>query len=384
VSGIEIKNIPRIPREISRDPGEKSWKIIDIFTRDIKLFDRNFSDRRKEKFYSELAILITAGIDIKSAFEIIVDQLDKQVDKTLIGSLKDKVISGITLSTAMESTGMFSAYEFYSIRIGEESGRLTEVLKDLASFFSGKIQQKRQFMNALSYPTVVVITAMGAVYFMMRFVVPMFADVFRKFDTDLPALTKIVLNTSHFVAAYGFYFFICIALLILLIYQNRGKTKVKKWGTAIILKIPFIGQLVRKLYLSRLCHSLFLLTSSKIPLLDALDLVEKMVSFYPITISLKQVREQIMTGNSLNGSLSPFKIYDKRFIAMIKIGEEANQLDAIFDKLSMNYSDDVKYQTGLVVSMLEPLMIIFLGLFVAIILVSMYLPLFRLSSGIGL
>lgn len=354
-----------------------------FFSKDIKLFSKGFNDRKKEKFYSELSILINAGIDLKSAFEIIIDQIDQINDKKLIELVKQKVLAGDSLSNAMEASGKFSPYEFYSIRIGEESGKLTNVLKDLGLYFAGKIQQKRLFLNALSYPIVVLLTAFGAVFFMMKFVVPMFADVFKKFDTDLPALTKMVLGASNVIGAYGFHFIFIVTGFIILVYVNRDKDFVKRTGSAVILKIPFLGELIRKLYLSRLCHSLFLLTSSKIPLLEALELVQKMVAFYPISNSLEHVRNMILQGHSLNESLASYSIYDKRFIALIKVGEEANQLDMIFEKLSNNYSDDVKYQTGLVTSILEPVMIIFLGIFVAVILVAMYLPLFKLSSGIG-
>ncbi|HMT27643.1 MAG TPA: type II secretion system F family protein, partial [Bacteroidia bacterium] len=147
-----------------------SSNISDLFSKDIKLFSKGFNDRKKEKFYSELSILINAGIDLKSAFEIIIDQIEQVNDKKLIELVKQKVLAGDSLSNAMEATGKFSPYEFYSIRIGEESGKLTNVLKDLGLYFAGKIQQKRLFLNALSYPIVVLLTAFGAVFFMMKFV----------------------------------------------------------------------------------------------------------------------------------------------------------------------------------------------------------------------
>lgn len=383
MSSFEFKPIKPTGTQPAGSTAKQESTISTIFNKEIKLFSNGFNDRKKEKLYSELAILINAGIDLKSAFEIIIDQIDQLNDKQLIESVKKKVLSGDSLSAAMEATGKFSPYEFYSIRIGEESGKLTNVLKDLGTFFGGKIQQKRLFLNALSYPIVVLLTAFGAVFFMMKFVVPMFADVFKKFDTDLPALTKFVLKASQIIGDYGIIFILAIITAIVTIYVNRNNEVVKRVGSSLILKIPFVGELIRKLYLSRLCHSLFLLTSSKIPLLEALELVQKMVAFYPISHSLEQVRNKIMHGHSLNESLTAYPIYDKRFIALIKVGEEANQLDMIFEKLSNNYSDDVKYQTGLVTSILEPVMIIFLGIFVAVILVSMYLPLFKLSSGIG-
>ena len=180
---------------------------LDFLNKDIKLFNSGLSDKKKERFYSEMTILFTAGVDVKTALELIEEEQTKNSDKELFGKIREMVIEGRSISSAIEQTGKFSAYEYYSLQIGEESGKLSEVLKDLAGFFAGKIKQKRQIVNALSYPSVILLTAFGAIFFMMRFVVPMFADIFKRFKGDLPAITKLVIRISGWFADYSAHLF---------------------------------------------------------------------------------------------------------------------------------------------------------------------------------
>ncbi|MBA3971407.1 MAG: type II secretion system F family protein, partial [Bacteroidetes bacterium] len=152
----KIKNNPASVPSVNSDKGA-----FDFLNKDIKYLSAGFSDKKKERFYSELCILFAAGVDIRSALELIEEEQQKDKDRLLFSSIKESIIAGEGLSSAVESTGMFTPYEYYSIQIGEESGRLTEVLHELSSFFSKKIHQKRQITSALSYPVVVFFASFG-------------------------------------------------------------------------------------------------------------------------------------------------------------------------------------------------------------------------------
>lgn len=358
--------------------------LLSFFNRDFKILGNSFSDKKKERFYSELNILFTAGIDIKTALELIEEEQSNVADKQILKNITEAVIAGGSLSQAIHETGFFSDYEYFSIQIGEESGSLPEVLKELSVFYSKKIKQKRQIVNALSYPSIVLVTALGAVYFMLSFVVPMFSDVFKRFKGELPYLTKLIIHISGMFSKYALYFFVFLILSISLIYVQRKKEWFRKLTSSIVLKLPVIGPIVTKIYLARFCHSMNLLISAKTPLINALDLVKKMVGFYPLEYSINVIREEILKGESLFNSLSKFKIYNRRMISLIKVGEEVNQLDVIFAKLAKQYTDDVEHQTSTLGSLIEPIMIIFLGVLVAVILLAMYLPLFQLSTAVGI
>jgi type IV pilus assembly protein PilC len=179
------------------------------------------------------------------------------------------------------------------------------------------------------------------------------------------------------------YFYLIVlffATIFIFVYTQRQKIWFRDYSVRIILKIPLIGEIIRKIYLARFCHSMALLIGSKIPILRAIGLVKQMIGFYPIEISLAKIETDIVQGVALNKSLSEFNIYPRRMISLVKVGEEVNQLESFFGKIAKQYTEDVEHQTGLISSMLEPVMIIFLGVIVGVILIAMYLPLFQLST----
>jgi type IV pilus assembly protein PilC len=380
---INIANItPKKNRENSSKKSDKP-DYFDFLNKDIKIFSSAFSDKKKERFYSELCILFSAGVDIRSALELIEEEQTKEKDKLMFSKIKESVTSGASLSCAIQSTGLFSAYEFYSLQIGEESGRLPQVLQDLSMFFAKKIKQKRQLTSALSYPAVVFVSAFGAIFFMMKFVVPMFADVFKRFKGELPYFTKLIIKLSDGFSNYSMYLILFCLVLFVFMYTQRKMLWFRKLVSSIILHTPIMNKLISKIYLARFCQSMNLLISAKTPLITAIDLVKKMVGFYPIEVSLQIVQDDILKGVPLNQSMSKFKIYNKRMISLIKVAEEVNQLDSMFEKLAKQYSDEVEHQTSILGSLIEPVMIIFLGLLVTIILIAMYLPLFQMSTTVG-
>jgi type IV pilus assembly protein PilC len=382
MSNIDLNKLEQKTKKVDTAKS-KEGGAFDFLNKDIKFFDSGFNDKKKERFYSELCILFNSGVDIRSALELIEEEQLKEKDKIIFSKIKEAIVAGASLSKAVEQTGMFTAYEFYSIQIGEESGRLTEVLQELSIFFSKKIQQKRQLTSALSYPAVVFFASFGAIFFMMKFVVPMFADVFKRFKGELPYFTKLIIKLSDAFSNYSFYLLLGLTILIVFLYNQRKAVWFRRTSANILLHTPIMKNMISKIYLARFCQSMNLLISAKTPLVTAIDLVKKMVGFYPIEISLDEIQDDVMKGESLHVSLSKFKIYNKRMISLIKVAEEVNQLDTMFSKLAKQYTDEVEHQTSILGSLIEPVMIIFLGALVAIILVAMYLPLFQMSSTVG-
>ena len=380
---LDLNKIEQSKKNVVAPVKKNEKNTFDFLNKDIKIFGSRFTDKKKERFYSELTILFAAGVDIRSALELIEEEQTKEADKQLFAQIKELIISGSSLSKAIEQTGLFTSYEFYSIQIGEESGRLTEVLTELSSFFSKKIHQKRQITSALSYPAVVFFASFGAIFFMMKFVVPMFSDVFKRFKGEMPYITRVIIHISDIFSHYSLFILLGFATVFILLYSQRKAIWFRKYGAAFILRTPVMKELIRKIYLARFCQSMNLLISAKTPLVTAIGLVKKMVGFYPIEISLETIQDDIMKGQSLHQSLAKFKIYNKRMISLIKVAEEVNQLDTMFSKLAKQYSDEVDYQTSILGSLIEPIMIIFLGVLVAVILVAMYLPLFQMGSSVG-
>jgi type IV pilus assembly protein PilC len=380
MAGIDFNKITK-PGKSAK--AESSGNFFDFLNKDIKLFGTAFNDKKKERFYSELHILFSAGVDIRSALELIEEEQSKEKDRQLFTSVKEDVIAGKSLSKALQETGLFTMYEYYSLQIGEESGRLTEILAELSTFFNKKIQQKRQLTSALSYPMVVLVASFGAIFFMMRFVVPMFSDVFKRFKGELPAFTKLIIRVSDIMGGYALYFFLIVAVIGIFMYTQRQAIWFRNYGAKLILKTPVMKDMIGKIYLARFCQSMNLLISARTPLITAIDLVRKMVGFYPIESSLELVQQDVLKGTPLHISLAKFSIYNRRMISLLKVAEEVNQLDTMFARLSKQYTDEVEHQTSILGSLIEPLMIIFLGVLVAVILVAMYLPLFQMGSKVG-
>lgn len=369
--------------KIIRADEKKSSGIGQLLDREISFRRGGWNDRKKERFYSELHVLLQAGVDIRTAFEMLESEAEKKEEKELYKQLLGSIVKGSTLPGAIAATGKFSDYEFYCMRIGEESGRMNEVLQDLAGYYAKKIKQVRKVKSALSYPAVVIAVATGAVWFMLRFVVPMFSDMLTRFHTELPSITRWIIGLSGWLGTYGPWLLLSFAATIGAMYSQRKQNWYRRSASKLVLRLPYAGRIVQKIYLERFCHAMHLLLASRTPLVNALALVQKMTGFYPIEKSLETIGLEITRGKSLHESLAAFPVYNRRMISLIRVAEEVNQLDLMFGKLSQQYTEEIEHETSVLGSMIEPLMIVFLGLMVAVILIAMYLPMFRLSTAFG-
>ena len=366
-------------KNTSKKSGTDS-SIFELLNTDIKFGDGQLTDKKKVAFYSEMSTLIKSGIDIKTALDLVSESFEKETDKVLFRNIKSQVIEGQSLSETLEKTNKFSPYEYYSIRIGEETGRSAEILQELFLYFKRKITQKRKITSAITYPIIVLCTSFGAIFFMIKFVVPMFGDVFTRFGGKLPYLTQLIINISE---GFDRYFYTGIILLILMVvfyFSQRHTAQFKKQVALLTLKVPVVGSIVQKVYLARFANTMRLLVGTDTPLLQSLTLVKQMISFYPIASSLQQAESDIMHGKSLSASLGQHGFYPSKFIQLIRIAEEVNQLEHFFEQLSNQYTEEVEYQTNAIGSLLEPLIIIVLGLVVGVILIAMYLPMFQMSN----
>jgi len=211
----------------------------------------------------------------------------------------------------------------------------------------------------------------------------MFTEVFKRFNGDLPSITKAIIGFSDFFNQYFFHLLVVLGAIIGLIYYFRKTTWFRKYSSFLLLKLPLVGKLSSKVYSARFCHSMALLVTAKVPMLRAIDLVEKMIGFYPFEKAMVKIKDGIMRGDFLYESLLQFSFFDTRLTSLVKVAEEVNKLDTVFSELSNQYSDEIEYRVSIMSSILEPLLIVFVGLLVGVILIAMYLPMFQLSTGIG-
>lgn len=339
-----------------------------------------FSDKKKEEFYREFSTLIKSGIDFNQALQILAEQQKSIFLKSIYKKINNDVVKGKTLHEAIKSHKYFTPYEYYSIKIGEETRSLTIILDQLEKFFTRKISMKRQIISVLAYPVFVILITFGVLYFMLNFVVPMFASLFQQFGKDLPKITMFVVKISkHFNLIIGL-FFILIVSIFLINKSLKNNDSYQSALSKITLNIPFFGGLIKKIYLARFCQSLSLLLSAKTPLITALDLTEKMISFYPLKKAVKEAKIDVLKGGSLANSLKKHSIFTPKIISLTVIGEQINELDQMYDSLSNQYNNDIDHSTKLIGTIMEPVMIILIGGIVGFIMIAMYSPIFDMSK----
>ena len=343
-------------------------------------FSKKLSDKKKEIFYRELGMLLKSGVDFKKALEILSNQSTNKFEKEIIIQIKDKVISGRSIYESMRETNQFSAYEYYSIQIGEETRKLEEVLGELQKYFNRKIQMKRQIISVLTYPTIVMLVTILVLYFMLNKVVPMFSGVFKQFGSELPKSTQIIIKISNHSGTIFAVVFAFIIGLVIMHALLKEKDFYRAFTTNMILKIPYFGNLIRKIYISRFCQAMNLLITSKTTLINSLSLTAKMIGFYPIEVAIQEIKDDITRGASLNESLKKHSVFENKMVSMVEVAEQVNQLETMFERLTEQYNEEISHQTKMIGVILEPMIIIVIGVIVGVIMVSMYAPMFDLSK----
>lgn len=361
----------------NKKPVQKENK--SFFSKELS-FGNKFSDKEKMEFYKELSVLLRSGVDFRKALEILKQQQKKTKHKELIATITQQVVQGKSLFEALRDTDKFSAYEYFSIKIGEETRQLGEVLIELHQYFDRKVKMRRQLLSVFTYPAFVLILTFGVLYFMMKYVVPMFASVFKQFGKELPGLTKKIIYISENFSSFSWVFILLILSLIGVHFSFRNHLFYRKTVSNFLLKMPFFGKLIRKIYITRFCQSLSLLLSAKTPLVNSLDLIQKMISFYPIEYSLDSVKKEVTRGVLFSTALAKHRIYDFKLISLITVAEQINELDTMFERLAKQYDEELQHQTKMIGVIMEPLIIVIIGIVVGTVLIAMYSPMFDLSK----
>lgn len=374
----QLDNIQKNEKTIPKKEGIES-----LLKKEINLFGSSFSNKVKEDFYTEMSVLLKAGVNLKEGLELIAGSHKKKQNREVINSISESLISGQSISNAIKLQKQFTDYEFYSLKIGEETGTLDRVMEQLGEFFAKKNEQRRNLVSALTYPVIILTTAVLVVVFMLQFVVPMFQDIFKQQNVELPAITEFIVDLSEIMKNYGWLFLVLIVALFLSRTFLNKKPWFKKFKDSMVLRIPYIGDFVKTVYLSQFTQAVSLLTGSKVPVVNSIQLVKQMISFYPLQKALETVEQDILKGASLSQSLKQHKLFDDKMIALVKVAEETNQTEFIFDRLNKQYSTQVQQQSKMLSTIMEPMIILFVGILVGVILVAMYLPMFKLSSVIG-
>lgn len=351
-----------------------------IFNRELTLF-KGIKNVDKELFYRELAVLLSSGLDLKSSFEILIDQYQKRKKlKNTLETISLNTIKGKSVRESFELTGDFSEFELINLRIGEETKNLEAVLNNLAAYFQSKIELKRQLISLLTYPVIILVITIAVLYFMLNMVVPMFSKIFLQFGAELPFLTRKILHISENMNVYLYGVLSFSAIVIIanrLISKNPTLLMVRERLT---FKLPVFGALLKAIALNRFSKSMSLLLKSKVQLPEALRLCSDIMEKQIFREALTDINKQLLRGKTLSEAMSTHTVFDKKLITMLSVAEKSNALDEMFENISKQLDKDVTFKAKLIGTVLEPMIIIIIGIIVGTIMISMYAPMFDLSK----
>jgi type IV pilus assembly protein PilC len=331
-------------------------------------------------FTRQFSVMIDAGLPLVQCLEILASQQENKTFQKVLSGTRGSVEGGSTLSAAMKQyPKVFDPLYTNMVEAGETGGILDTILQRLSTYIEKNVKLQRAVKSALVYPIGVLTIAAGVIILLLWKVVPVFATLFAGLGVDLPLPTRIVIGLSHFVGSiYGFLIFVAVAGFVVGLKVWHGTAQGRLAIDTVILKLPILGILMRKIAVARFTRTLGTLISSGVPILEGLDITAKTSGNAVIEKALTQVRKSLEEGKSLTEPLRESEVFPGMVTQMIAVGEQTGAMDAMLQKIADFYEEEVDAAVKDLLTALEPIMIVFLGLVVGGVVISMYLPLFSL------
>jgi type IV pilus assembly protein PilC len=337
-------------------------------------------------FTRQLSTLQDAGLPILRSLQILEQQQRPGLLKAILGGVADEVEGGGTLSDAMAKyPKAFDKLYVNMINAGEAGGVLDLILARLADFMEKAAKLMKKVIGAMIYPAVVISIAVGVVSMIMIFVIPKFVGIFKDFHTELPGVTKLLLAMSHwFAAQYGWVYIIIAPILFVAIVKLVQLSEGGKFAVdAIKLKVPILGGILAKTAVARFTRTLGTLISAGVPILDAINITKETCGNEVFRRALSKVHDAIREGESFADPLRATKVVDAIVVNMVDVGEETGDLDKMLIKVADNYDSDVDVLVGSLISILEPVMVVVLGIIVGFIVIALFMPMISLIETVS-
>ena len=331
-------------------------------------------------FTRQFSVMIDAGLPLVQCLEILASQQENKFFQKILTGTRGQVEGGATLSAAMRSSPkVFDALYVNMVEAGETGGILDTILQRLSGYIEKNVKLQRAVKSALVYPVGVLTVAGGVITLLLWKVVPIFATLFAGLGVDLPLPTKIVIGMSNFVGSiFGFLILVALAGVIFGLKVWYSTPQGRYVLDTIILKLPVLGILMRKIAVARFTRTLGTLISSGVPILEGLDITAKTAGNAVVEKALQKVRKSLEEGKSLTEPLKESEVFPGMVTQMIAVGEQTGAMDAMLQKIADFYEEEVDAAVKDLLTALEPIMIVFLGVVVGGVVISMYLPLFSL------
>jgi type IV pilus assembly protein PilC len=365
--GLEVTRARKKPKEIHlRIPGTGG-----VTSKDILVFTRQFS------------VMIDAGLPLVQGLDIIATQADNFEFRRVLTDVKARVEAGSTFADALANhPKVFDELFVQLVRAGEIGGILDTILQRLGAYIEKNEKLKRRVKGAMVYPGIVLTVAVGVTLVLLMFVTPTFEKMFKDFGGSMPAPTQILIDLSHAMNRY-WYLIVGIPVglyLSLRLWLRTARGRIL-WDR-FVLKVPVVGSLMRKIAVARFTRTLGTMLASGVPILDALEIVAKSAGNSVVEHGILNVRARIAEGKNIAGPLADTKVFPPMVVQMIGVGEATGAMDQMLAKIADFYDDEVDVAVSALTSMIEPIMMVFLGGVVGGFLIAMYLPIFSIAGNI--
>jgi type IV pilus assembly protein PilC len=342
---------------------------------------RKFPIHEQAAFCNQLSALLQAGVSLSRALTVLALQASREDVKKTIEVIRQEVQAGKGFAAAVASIGeVFDPLVTVTVEVGENTGRLGQVLGQLGEYFERVGALRRKTIQAMTYPALVLSVAVLAVLFLLLFIVPAFADMFRGFQIELPTSTRAVLGISELLSEYGLWIagsLLAVALISRrLVLSDTFKVRL----LAIYSKIPGVGRMHLNVLIARFCRTLGTLLQARVSLIEALDLTRRIFTFPQIRSEIDGLSHRLKQGKGLGEEVAASAWFPPMVAQMIMVGEETSELDVMLLKVASHYEKEVSDSVETLTSVIEPVIVLFLGIVVALLLVTMYLPMFELVN----
>jgi type IV pilus assembly protein PilC len=332
-------------------------------------------------FFRQFSVMIDAGLPLVQCLEILgTNQLNATFKKALLG-VRASVEGGATLANAMRAyPKIFDDLTTNMIEAGETGGILDTILQRISAYVEKAVKMKAAIKSALVYPVSVIVIALLVVGALLKFVVPIFANLFVGLGVELPVATRFVINLSAFISTFWWLIFLSIGLLVVAIKYIRTTPQGLYYTDKILLHLPVFGPVLRKIAVARFTRTLGTLISSGVPILDGLSITARTAGNAVLERALMHVRTSIEEGRTIVDPLRESGVFPSMVTQMIGVGEATGAMDNMLQKIADFYEDEVDAATKDLLALMEPMLISFLGVAVGGIVISLYMPLFSMIS----
>ena len=336
-------------------------------------------------FTNQLAVMIRAGISLQDSLESIGSQIEKEKFRYVVLDLKARIEAGQSFSQALaEHPEVFNNLYINMIAAAEISGSMSSMLQQLTDYLDQEAETRSQVIAAMVYPGIIATMAVTCVTFLMTFVLPRFLKVFAGKEHLLPGPTKALMFLSGIMSNYWFIVFPAIAGCVGAFWYLTSKTEPgKAWWDQMKLRLPLLKTLCRCLYITRSLHTMGVLTNAGVPVLDTLSITSHITGNHLFENMWKGVHEEVRQGKKIAGSLASYGLMPGNVVQMIQSGEESGTLGDVLSDIADFYGRELKTVIKTVTSMIEPIMIVLIGVLVGFIAMSIILPIFKMSSLVG-